>query len=102
MKDFKLLFAMLFCLGYLTGNTQIDNSIFNNNTHISPADSHKLLLRIENTDFLKNNEYFNNFYVGFTLFGYIIKPKLVYYPNANTKIEAGGYFLKYDGVDGFF
>jgi len=58
-------------------------------------------LRLENSNFLKNNEYFNDIIQGYTLIGWFANPKIIYYPTKNAKIEVGAHFLKYSGIDNF-
>jgi len=65
------------------------------------ADSNKLFLRIENFNFVKNNEYSGDFADGTTWIGYLASPKLVYYPSSNIRIEAGARFQKYSGREDF-
>jgi len=74
---------------------------FYRNIEIDTAKANILEFRIENSNFLKNDEYFNDIVQGYTLIGYFINPKLVYYPSKNTKIEAGVSFLKYSGIESF-
>ncbi|MDP4225838.1 MAG: hypothetical protein Q8910_05615 [Bacteroidota bacterium] len=81
---------------------QIDNSVFySNNKEINPADSGKLLFRTENTNFFKNNEYFNKIVVGYTEIGYLLKPELVYSPTSRIRISGGVQLLKYSGINKF-
>jgi hypothetical protein len=63
------------------------------------CDDSKLLFGIENINFLKNNEYMNDRYDGYTLLGYTVKPKFTYFPSPNTKVEVGAFFLKYSGLE---
>jgi hypothetical protein len=65
------------------------------------CDDTKLLFGIENTNFIKNNEYFNKVYDGYTLLGYTLKPKLTYFPSPNTKLEIGAFVLKYSGIEDY-
>ena len=74
---------------------------FYRNVKVDSSKVNTLELRIENSNFLKNDEYFNNIVVGYTLLGYNLNPKLVYYPTKNLSFEAGVHFLKYSGVDQF-
>jgi len=60
-----------------------------------------LMFKIENSNFLRNSEYFNNIVQGYTLLGYHISPKLIYYPAKFAKIEIGAHLLKYSGLDKF-
>ncbi|MFD2246133.1 hypothetical protein [Pontibacter ruber] len=51
--------------------------------------------------FSKNNEYFNKIADGYTLFGYHLQPKLIYFPSASIRIEAGALISKDFGNDDF-
>jgi len=59
----------------------------------------KLFVRLQNTSFIRNNEYSNKFTSGFTGIGFFFKPSFEYYLNSDTKINAGYFFLKYSGMD---
>ncbi len=74
---------------------------FYRNLQIDTAKINSLEFRIENSNFLKNDEYFNDIVQGYTLIGYFINPKLVYFPAKNARIEVGAHFLKYSGIDQF-
>jgi hypothetical protein len=99
MKTRTLILLVILSHSVFSGKSQNDLSHLYRKTQIAPEDSGKLILSIENTNFLKNNEYFNNFYDGYTLIGYILNPRLEFYPSKNTKIEGGVHLLKYSGVD---
>lgn len=43
---------------------------------------------------MKNNEYFNKIADGYTLFGYQLNPKLIYFPSPNVRLEAGVFAWK--------
>jgi hypothetical protein len=60
-----------------------------------------LIFRIDNSNFLKNNEYFNDIIQGYTLIGYHLSPKLVFYPSESSTLEAGIHLLKYSGIDAY-
>jgi len=77
------------------------NSIFYRDHNISASDSNDLYLDIENANIFKNNEYFNYITQGYTLIGYIINPRLTYYPFSRARIDAGIHLLKYSGLDNF-
>lgn len=51
--------------------------------------------------FSKNNEYFNKIADGYTLFGYHLHPKLIYYPAAFVRLEAGAFLWKDFGSSGY-
>ncbi|MGM0496512.1 MAG: hypothetical protein ACQESJ_01195 [Bacteroidota bacterium] len=64
-------------------------------------DSSALYFEFSNTNFFKNNEYFNDIIAGYTLTGFNATPSISYHPSEKTKITAGGHFLKLFGDDGF-
>ncbi|WP_237586627.1 hypothetical protein [Pontibacter russatus] len=51
--------------------------------------------------FSKNNEYFNKIADGYTLFGYHLNPKLIYYPAPFVRLEAGVLLWKDFGSSGY-
>ena len=90
-----LLFISICCINY--GISQNDNSCYVQEYKIDAADSSKLFLQIDNNNFIKNNEYFGTVVEGYTLLGFNIAPRFVYYPNSKIKLSAGGNFLSYYG-----
>ncbi|RXQ94994.1 hypothetical protein EO244_08045 [Ancylomarina salipaludis] len=60
-----------------------------------------LFFRVENLNFIKNNEYSGKFAKGETYIGYVTTPKLVYYPSSDFRIEAGVRLQKYSGLSNF-
>ena len=97
----KLFVVLVLTLFGTVLSAQNDNSMYFSNEEKSPLDSNKLILRITDVNFLKNNEYFNPIVDGYTYLGYFIQPKLVYYPTSNTKVEAGLHLLKFSGRDDY-
>lgn len=89
MLSVQLVIAQLFPPSFYR-SAQLDSSLDNT-----------ISFRIENSNFLKNNEYFNDIIQGYTLIGWFVNPKIVYYPSKSAKIEAGVHFLKYSGIDSF-
>ncbi len=77
------------------------NSSFYSDPTINKNDSTKLFLRIENTNFFKNDEYFGKLTSGLTYIGTFIRPELVYQPYSKIKIIAGVHLLKYSGLGVF-
>lgn len=82
-------------------SAQNDNTLYYTNKAIVPADSNKLVFSIANSNFIKNNEYFNKIVDGYTYIGYLLQPKFAYYPTSNTKLEAGVHLQKFSGKDNF-
>ncbi|MBI9066448.1 MAG: hypothetical protein JEZ09_04080 [Salinivirgaceae bacterium] len=74
------------------------HSLLNNS---SVKDSNALYLNFYNSNFLWNNEFFNDVVEGYTLIGYFITPQFEYHFSPNIKIDAGVHLLKYTGVDDF-
>jgi hypothetical protein len=58
-----------------------------------------LNFRIESVGFFQNNEYLGNFLDGYTLPGFMFRPKLTFSPTKDLYIEAGAHLLKYSGRD---
>ncbi|PLX11944.1 MAG: hypothetical protein C0597_14240 [Marinilabiliales bacterium] len=97
--NFKKFFIFLFiCLvAFAKSQSQEQNSYYIENYQIQQADTGILYLQIDNTNFIKNNEYFGDIAEGYTLLGFNIAPKLVYSPSSKIKWSAGGNFLSYYG-----
>lgn len=89
-----LSFYFLFVLSSFAQN-------FNSKTLLCDSCDKEISLQIESASFIKNNEYFNDFSKGFTGLGFFLKPTLQYYFTKNTKVSAGVFLLKYDGMDYF-
>ncbi len=60
-----------------------------------------LYLSIDNLNFIKNNEYFNNIADGYTLLGSYLHPKISFHPSSNSKLELGVFGLTYAGLDDY-
>ncbi|MFC2119969.1 hypothetical protein ACFLTI_00070 [Bacteroidota bacterium] len=84
---------------YFRTNNDLIN-FYKVNNRYEPA-KNKLFLDIENANFIKNNEYFNNYYPGYTLIGYYLKPEITYSPGDRVNLRAGFHLLKYSGLDNF-
>lgn len=59
----------------------------------------ELNLRFESMGFFQNNEFLGRFVDGYTLPGYLVRPKLTYSPTDKLYLEAGGHFVKYSGKE---
>lgn len=88
----------LFLFSFINyGNSQS----FIENSSLSDSSTHQLSLNISATTFIKNNEYINQFVLGYTGIGFFTKPTFEYYLTPNTKVNAGVYLLKYSGINTF-
>ena len=63
--------------------------------------NNNLLFRLENNNFLKNNEYFGNYAEGYTLIGFSLQPSLMYYAGRRFRIKAGVHLTQFFGESGF-
>lgn len=92
--------SIIICLS-LPASGQEYLSLFKVNERLQASDSNKLFLFVRNTDFFKNNEYFNEIYEGYTLPGFNIETGLTYYPTSRARISGGVHLLKYSGKKSF-
>lgn len=74
---------------------QLDNSSLLYDNATDSSHSRQAYLRVQNLNFLKNNEYYNPFADGYTLFGVQFNPRLGYQLAKNVSVE-GGIFLSKD------
>ena len=58
---------------------------------------YKLVLK-QSVEFLKDNEYSGGIQKGYTLPGFRLSPRLIFFPHDNIKLEAGAYLLRYWGA----
>lgn len=87
--------------GFCKSFSQTSNSFFNQSCQILPGDSGKIFLKIDNTNFFKNNEYFGEITDGYTALGFHVTPQIEYILNPKLKIAGGVHLLKYSGRDEF-
>ncbi|MCD7936943.1 MAG: hypothetical protein LUG98_08800 [Tannerellaceae bacterium] len=80
---------------------QLSEKVFYTDPRINPEETGNLSLLIDNLSFFKNNEYDAYFQKGYTLPGFWIKPRLVYQPLTNIRIEAGLSALCFWGADSY-
>lgn len=70
---------------------QLDNSFISDKITLNAADSNTWGLTLNNFNYLRNTEYFNNIEVGRTLFGTQLHPSLFIQPNNHVKLQAGAF-----------
>ena len=63
--------------------------------------NNNLLFRLEDNNFLKNNEYFGNYAEGYTLIGFSLQPSLMYYAGERFRLKAGVQLTQFFGESGF-
>lgn len=96
LKRYLILFYFLL-IGLSPLISQTNDFYYFQDFQIQPSDTSKLFLQIDNTNFIKNNEYFGNIAEGYTLLGFNLAPRFVYYPSSRIKLSAGANFLSYYG-----
>ena len=96
-----LLGVVIFVSVFTVSMAQYNNEIYMTNPFLEPADSQRLYLHIDNSNFLSNNEFAGNFVNGYTLIGFNLTPELVYQPSEKIRLKAGAHFLHYYGRENF-
>lgn len=106
VEDFKsstakrIIFTVITSI-FITFNAfaQINNSPLENPIRLDS--NRRLSFRFSSLNFVKNNEYFNDLFDGYTIFGYFINPKIAFHARKNVVIELGGFARKEFGSKGF-
>ena len=93
------LFILLFCFVELSLlHAQIAERVYSSDHRIDPEKKGQLSVELDNISFFKNNEYSSDIIKGYSLPGFWVQPKAVYYPLENVKLEAGVHMLFYHGT----
>lgn len=102
MKKRRFFGCLLAAIGFtlpFCGNAQLNEHVFYSDHRIDPEKKGDLYLSVDNLSFFKDNEFDGPMQDGYSLPGFRLTPKLVFYPLKNIKLEAGAYLLKYWGAD---
>lgn len=97
-KNLFLLILALFSLR-MQGQFVSRESLFTDEYTLESNKNGTLGLSIDNTCFLQNNEFDSAIQKGYTLPGFRLNPRLIYYPLPIVKLEAGLSLLKYWGAN---
>ena len=97
MRKWILLLTWIGCT--FSAVAQLDTKLYRSETKIDSLDQGKWLVELDNITFFKDNEYAGRLQKGYTLPGFWLQPKLVYYPLSNVKLELGAHLLRYWGSD---
>ncbi|WP_400193562.1 hypothetical protein [Hymenobacter sp. B81] len=73
---------------------QLDNRAFQHHLPVRSEYAHSLRLAVQGFLFSKDNEYFNKIFEGRTYYGTQLMPRLVYFPSAGLRLEAGIFLYK--------
>jgi hypothetical protein len=84
-----LIVAAVAVLAGQTAFAQLNNKALEFRQPVKPDQAGELQLGINAFGYQKNNEYFNDIAEGYTLFGYHLNPRLIYFPSSNVRIDAG-------------
>lgn len=91
MKKFYAFLLWLFTWPASGVFAQLDNAALEKPLPVKAAYNQDIRVGLDVFGFLKNNEYFNDIADGYTLFGYQLNPKLVYFPASFIRLEAGAW-----------
>ncbi|MDB5263349.1 MAG: hypothetical protein JWQ14_2632, partial [Adhaeribacter sp.] len=89
MRKLSIFFTLLLTLSVGVVYGQLDNSALERKLPVKPEFDQDFRIGVDAFGFSKNNEYFNDIADGYTLFGYHLNPKLVYFPSSFIRLEAG-------------
>jgi hypothetical protein len=87
IRNGLLLLLPVWCA--LAASAQVDNTLLADRISVNPQDSNRWGLSVNNFNYLRNTEYFNDIELGRTLFGYQLNPSLFIQPNQKVKLQAG-------------
>ncbi|WP_246853525.1 hypothetical protein [Rufibacter aurantiacus] len=79
-------------VAFFTGQVafaQLNNKAFETRQPVKPEQAGELQLGLNAFGYQKNNEYFNDIAEGYTLFGYHLNPRLIYFASPHVRIDAG-------------
>ncbi len=96
MNRLSPLILFLFILFPL--RAQIAERVYQTDYHIDPEKKGELLIEVDNISFFKDNEYTGRIMKGYSLPGFWIQPKAVFYPLGNIKLELGAHMIRYWGA----
>ena len=81
-----------------TVGAQLDAKLYRSETTIDSMNQGKWLVEVDNITYFKDNEYDGKLQKGYSLPGFWLQPKMVYYPLPNVKLELGAHLLHYWGA----
>jgi hypothetical protein len=86
-----LIFFILFLLSGQVAYAQMEERLFTTDYQIDSLQKGQLSIEMDNLSFYKNNEYGSTIQKGYTLPGFWLQLKAVYYPLTNLKLEVGAH-----------
>ncbi|MDN5291269.1 MAG: hypothetical protein PWQ06_1508, partial [Anaerophaga sp.] len=88
----------IFCTS-ITAVAQINNEFRYYYPEFETERANQLLFHVANINFVKDNEYKNQFAWGHTLIGYGIQPTFMYYAGDRLRLRAGVFLQQYSGLN---
>lgn len=96
---FRIIATMLFVSLSITLFSQEVSKAFVADEPTDSVPKGKVFIAVDNLNFFKDNEYKSEYVDGLTLTGLWLRPKLIYYPDNNLRLEMGGEVLAYNGYE---
>lgn len=102
---YKALPGAIFLVSLLISPVQMfsqeEKSIFIHDIPFTGDTCKPFSLWVNSLSFFRNNEFKSPYVSGYTLTGTRIRPRAIFYPAGNLRIEAGGEVLAYNGRDDY-
>lgn len=94
---------LLFILLYIPFQLFAHYGITQSNAHSGQLrkDSSSICFQLDNNNFFKNNEFFNEYVQGYTLIGWSANPSLKWKVSEKTQVTGGIHLLRFSGKDKF-
>ena len=93
----KLLIIICLILSVIQLKAQTFQNFASSYKDLNDTKEGELNFRFESLGFFQNNEYLGNFVDGYTLPGFMLRPKLTFSPVEGLYLEAGAHLVKYNG-----
>jgi hypothetical protein len=97
----KQLYILALSFLFISVFGQPDNSSLKFNQYADTSREKEAYVKIQNFDYLKNNEFYGPIADGYTMFGAQLNPQLGYQLSKNLNVEAGVFLAKDFGNDRF-
>ncbi len=93
--------CVFFCVWLLSCPlfAQLNTKLYQTSHQIDTLRQGELSFELDNISFFKDNEFSGGLQKGYTLPGFWLQPKLVYYPLKQIKLELGAHLLRYWGAN---
>ncbi|MES2796776.1 MAG: hypothetical protein V4683_12470 [Bacteroidota bacterium] len=98
--NFLSLLFLFFLFLAVNVSAQINNNAFIFEAKSDSIHQTKWKIDFQSLSYFQNREYFGQIADGYTLFGNLVAPKIIYKPSSKVSIEAGAFIKKDFGNDG--